>query len=69
MNLFKYAAFIFISLISVYAPYAAYLNHSPNAVIEDIDIEIGESISKVAFELSDHNYFCLLYTSDAADDP
>ena len=49
MNLFKYTAFILISLISVYAPYAAYLNHSPNAVIENIDIEIGESISQVAF--------------------
>ena len=55
MNLFKYTAFILISLISVYAPYVAYLNHSPNTVIENIDIEIGESISQVAFELSDHN--------------
>ena len=53
MNLFKYTAFILISLISVYAPYVAYLNNSPNTFIENIDIEIGESISQVAFELSD----------------
>ena len=56
MNLFKYTAFILISLISVYAPYVAYLNHSPNTDIENIDVEIGESISQVAFELSDHNF-------------
>ena len=40
MNLFKYTAFILISLISVYAPYVAYLNNSPNTVIENIDIEL-----------------------------
>ena len=61
MNLFKYTAFILISLISVYAPYVAYLNHSPNTVIENIDIEIGESISQVAFELSDHNFLDKLF--------
>ena len=61
MNLFKYTAFILISLISVYAPYVAYLNHSPNTVIENIDIEIGESISQVAFLLSDHNFLDKLF--------
>ncbi len=61
MNLFKYTAFILISLISVYAPYVAYLNNSPNTVIENIDIEIGESISQVAFELSDHNFLDKLF--------
>ena len=61
MNLFKYTAFILISLISVYAPYVAYLNHSPNTVIKNIDIEIGESISQVAFLLSDHNFLDKLF--------
>ena len=56
MIIFSRLIFIFLlSLLSFYAPFIAYLNHSPSVNIEIVDVENGESINKVLSKFTNNN--------------
>ena len=51
----------FLTFITFYAPYIAYLNHIPNNNVYVLDVKEGESINKVLSKFSDHNFMNKIY--------